>query len=243
MDNPYASSELFHFVGRSNPTNDAKNYEILSSVLTGGCVSHPPHENSWGKERYTSDVDGDLLTESLIMPDVTCYADIPLNSLGIHLKKYGKFGVSFPRNLLAKYGARPVTYIPLRRDDWASPYGVTMLRDVEAIFKGYKKHLRQSLRPVNESKKRTLKSEPKSADEAIEAVCDVFEKDFLAFLKPFNSHLRENDPDNYYMEREWRKFGNLKFEVNDVSRVVVGRDFVERLLRDFPQFSDRVVEV
>ena len=61
---------------------------------------------------------------------------------------------------------------------------------------------------------------------------------FLAFVKPFNATLALEDPENYYMEREWRRFGNLKLQQNCLRRVVVQPDFYETAKRDFPGFKD-----
>ena len=44
------------------------------------------------------------------------------------------------------------------------------------------------------------------------AIDDAFVQHFLAYIKPFNSELADNDPNNFYSEREWRKFGNLLFQ-------------------------------
>jgi len=108
----YVSNELFHFVGRKQPTDDQTNYKILREILRKQCVSHYPHKNGWGSISYTVDLEKSLFSEELIVPTVTCYADIPEKSLDTHIKKYGKFGLSFSKELLINYGARPVMYIP-----------------------------------------------------------------------------------------------------------------------------------
>jgi len=141
MNNPYTSQEFFHFVGRSDPAADCVNYETLKKVLTIGCISHKPHEDSWGQVGYTINWQRSVLDEELIVPTVTCYADIPCESLGIHVTKYGKFGLSLPRDLLIQYGARPVIYVPTRNDDWRSINGAALIRNVEAIYRGFKEHV------------------------------------------------------------------------------------------------------
>src|SRR4051812_5389252 len=108
MSSRYISNELFHFVGRSHPTDHETNYQILLKVLDSRCISHPPHNSDWGAHQITINWDKSIFTEELIVPSVTCFCDIPFETLGIHLKKYGMFGVSFDRSLLIKYGARPV---------------------------------------------------------------------------------------------------------------------------------------
>jgi hypothetical protein len=62
----------------------------------------------------------------------------------------------------------------------------------------------------------------------------------LAFVKPYDSTLEDSDPKYYYSEREWRKLGNLVFEVDDVIRVVVDEAFLERARDELPILSDRV---
>ena len=129
MDTPYTSDELFHFVGYRSPTDDEKNYQILVEILRVSCVSHPPHnpEPDWGAVTVKTNWNGllrygDDKDNGLIVPTVTCFGDIPASGLGIHIEKYGKFGVSFPRDYLIRYGARPVMYVPLRNDDWSGIY-------------------------------------------------------------------------------------------------------------------------
>src|SRR5256885_12523040 len=73
-----SNDELFHFVGRNDPTDHEANYQILLAVLNCGCVSHPPHTSDWGAHRITINWDKDIFSEELIVPTVTCYCDIPL---------------------------------------------------------------------------------------------------------------------------------------------------------------------
>ena len=61
-------------------------------------------------------------------------------------------------------------------------------------------------------------------------------QNFLAFIKPFDADLPDDHPESYYLEREWRKLGNLTFKPERVSRVVVARGFENRLKADAPDF-------
>jgi len=243
MHSPYTSNTFFHFVGHKHPNDHEANFEVLLKVLRIGCVSHPPHEESWGKVSHRICWESSLLEEKLIVPTVTCYADIPFDSLGVHIKKYGKFGVSFPRELLIRYGARPVIYIPLHKDDWGSPNGVTLLRDIEATYKGFYETLVSSSLSADKPARRSLGRKPQNISEAIHAVNSTLAKDFLAFIKPFNSHLEEDHPDNYYMEREWRKHGNLKFTPHDIENIVVAKDYSLRLEMELPQYKGKILEI
>jgi hypothetical protein len=71
----------------------------------------------------------------------------------------------------------------------------------------------------------------------------VFAKDFLAFIKPFDSHLTLDHPKNFYMEREWRKHGNLKFNPADVITVLVAKGYSSQLASDYSDYVGKVVEI
>jgi hypothetical protein len=48
----FISDALFHFVGRSRPTDHEANYEVLTKILRRGCISHAPHLDNWGATSY-----------------------------------------------------------------------------------------------------------------------------------------------------------------------------------------------
>lgn len=235
----FISDELFHFVGRGHPEDHERNYLVLRAVLSSGCISHPPHNNDWGATSFQINLSKSLVSEGLLVPTVTCYCDIPFKHLGIHLLKYGKFGLSLDKNLLIKYGARPVIYVPLRTDDWQSASGGrTWLRDVEAAYRGFRTHIRDKIGSA--TTRRALGAMPTSPEEASIALDSVLTKDLIAFLKPYDSLLPDSHPNYYYSEREWRKFGNQKFEPKDVRRIVVADTYVERLNDELPDYRGRV---
>ncbi len=243
MQTQYTSKVLYHFVGHSCANNDEHNFEVLKKILSTGCISHPPHDNNWGDVSHTVNWDKSLIQEELVVPTITCYADIPFESLGTHVSKYGKFGISIPKDIMIQYGARPVMYIPMRNDDWASINGCTLLTDLEAIYKGYHQLVSSKLPDNEKALDRSLGNIPDTESQAIKAMENAMVKDLLSFIKPFNSHLNENHRDNFYMEREWRKHGNMKFNPTDVDTIVVATGFMARLKQIFPQYADRVREI
>jgi Putative abortive phage resistance protein AbiGi, antitoxin len=242
VSNRYISNELFHFVGRSDPTNHEANYQVLLKVLDARCVSHPPHTHGHSAHRLVINWDKNVFSEKLVMADITCFCDIPLETLGIHMKKYGMFGVSFDRSLLIKNGARPVTYMPLQPSNpyagWGTIYCELMLHDVEQIWRGFREHVVDPI--AGNSRTRSLGAKPTSSNEAATAMDDVFTHHFMAFIKPFNSELPDDHPDNFYFEREWRKLGNLPFQPSEVLRVLVARDYAERLKDERPSYADKI---
>ncbi len=240
MKGDYTSLELFHFVGHQDPKNHKANYEILKNVLRSKCVTYSPSDLSWGPVEHKIDWNRSILDETLIVPTITCYADIPKNALDVHMKKYGFFGMSLDRQYLVSFHARPVTYIPIYSGDILGISGRTLIRDIESSVKGFYKYYLKTEEKNQEDYSRGLGSLPKDAKEFVSALKSTLLKDFIGFIKPFNSELNIDNPDNYYMEREWRKLGNIKFEEDVVHTVVILRDYEDDFLREFPQYKEKL---
>jgi len=236
----YTSEELFHFVGHKHPNDHDSNYETLKKILSEKCISHPPHTPGWGTAGYTYNPSGNLLKEGMLVPEVVCFSDIPCESLSIHLGKYGLFGVSLKRDHLIRYGTRPVMYVPYRNDDWGSIYGVTLFRDIEEIYRSFREHLKEKYGNLHEP--RLMGTLITTFESSLTAIDYMIGKDFLAFIKPFNSQLGETDLDNFYMEREWRRLGNVCFDKEHIGRIIVRKGYSERLRNEFPKYADMVEE-
>ena len=244
MVNRYVSEELFHFVGRSGPNKNECNWNVLEKVLNNGCVSHFPHNVDWGGKGLTADFKKSLANGELIEPQITCYCDVPFDSLRIHCEKYGRFGLSLHRKLLIKHGARPVTYVPMTHEDQEPSSGRQLLEEIQLHF--HKLHNHVAFDPeLNKIREQgtTRGQPPNNLNEAICAIDRILVKDVLAFIKPFDSTLPDNHRDNYYMEREWRKFGNMLFKPGDIIRVVVAKGYKQRVQAEFPDLADKVSEI
>lgn len=242
LNSNYTSDELFHFVGHSSPLDDDSNYQTLSNVLRERCISHPPHDLSGIEIKYTVDWRQRLETETLIIPDVTCFADIPIDALSIHTSKYGKFGLGLTKSLLIRYGTRPVMYFPTRHDDCLGATGTSMLREIESVIRGFNEFYVEPQESAEEWT-RIMGEIPRSPDDVVSALESILLREFLAFIKPYNSELTDGDPNNYYMEREWRKLGNMPFKLEQVTSVAVARNYQVRMESDFPQLKGRIVEI
>ncbi len=86
-------------------------------------------------------------------------------------------------------------------------------------------------------------SVPKSEKEAIQVFVDAMMRDVLSYIKPFGIDLSFEDPDNYYMEREWRMNLPLNFLIDDLSRIFVAKGFVDRVRADFPSYDGPIQEL
>jgi hypothetical protein len=66
--------------------------------------------------------------------------------------------------------------------------------------------------------------------------------DFLSwylfpYVKFFNPYLADDDPVNFYMEREWRVVGAVPFCLVDIERLLVPKEFAGRLRTDLSEYS------
>jgi hypothetical protein len=62
----------------------------------------------------------------------------------------------------------------------------------------------------------------------------------FSHLKFFDGSTADEDPANYYMEREWRVVGGLTFELADVYRVLLPPEFAPSLRHDVPGYEGQV---
>ena len=140
-----------------------------------------------------------------------------------------------------QFGARPVTYVPTRSDDAHSSRGggSALLSSLEASFRGLISQLADENVTGAGGTMNPTKT-PTTPTEAIEHLERTLALEVLAFVKPYDSLLDQADPRYYYSEREWRKFGNMRFDPTDVTRVVVRPEFVACARQDFPELSSRI---
>lgn len=129
-------------------------------------------------------------------------------------------------------------YFPYYQSDLPSAYGLSRLRDIEALFRGILMH------SANTSPQpRAMGSIPKSPEELLRHAESVLGRDFLGFFKPYDASLPETHPNCFYMEREWRRIGNMKFEPKDVGHIVVPARFVDSLRSEFPKYAHCVEDI
>ena len=111
-----------------------------------------------------------------------------------------------------------------------------MLSDIDAVFRAFH-HKVLNHRVKGRFPTRAVGAPPETPEATLSAIDSVLVQHFLAFIKAFDADLQDDDPENYYLEREWRKLGNLIFKPEDVSGVVVARGFEKRLQADAPSHA------
>jgi hypothetical protein len=62
----------------------------------------------------------------------------------------------------------------------------------------------------------------------------------FTFMKCFDAKRQFQDPENFYMEREWRLGANLNFDLSDVVRVFLPATYAERFRRDLPTYAGQI---
>jgi Putative abortive phage resistance protein AbiGi, antitoxin len=182
--------------------------------------------------------------------NVVCFCDIPVEDLAIHTAKYSRFGLAFLKDDLIPRGAGPVFYIDNRAP--VSPsLNALMKRPTsrEGIFDAGERVISGMLEGLkggpSDATGEGAESKRRYWDEW-NRLHDVFT--FLgyyvfAFLKPFDATTADSDPENYYMEREWRVIGSLHFELPDVFRVFLPQEYARRFRDEVPEYAGQLTFV
>lgn len=239
----YVSYEFHHFVGRHNLDENEAQYEVLKLVLESLKLLRSPFRDKEGGIVYVIDLEGSFLEENFIKPSIVCFCDIPAKDLSIHTSKYGHFGISFPRQFLIERGARPVIYFPHHKKDDFSIHGKQLLEDIEVNYRAFVRLVVDEMKNTAEPRSRSMKSSPKTKYDATIQIDDMLMRDIFFYVKPFDIELSEDDPKNYYMEREWRTPTNINFSLSDITRVFVAPGFKERLQNDIPEYKGSVTVI
>lgn len=246
-DQKYISSTLYHFVGRNADGKEAC-FEILRKVLDEQVLKFDP----LGKY---PDAVPTFLNETIEsfgeisnIPAV-CFCDIPFTELAIHTDKYSKYGLGFKKDALLPKGVRPIWYIPKG--------GYSAIATSESIESRFPKELKQLFETTSTVIRKlwedvpdsTIEKNQLSADPEVQRCLELLNSthffllaEIAWYFKFYDSSLSNEDPKNYYFEREWRKVnGNVDFEYDEIEEIVIPtKDYVPNLNDAYPNLSDRV---
>lgn len=213
----YVSSELTHFVGRSLENDEAR-YQLLIEIIRTGRI-RTRNGNGRGTMVFERRPNIPVSTNKSINPDMVCFCDIPVSDFEIHMKKYSQFGLSFSKAFLTSQGIRPVFYIPQTATSWKD--------NISDIFdQGVK-----DLMHLEDTKAISMR------------IAGFINFQILSYLKFYDPEKGEDDPDNYYMEREWRSLGSIDFVVNDISRIILPAPYIKRFFQDIPEYNSHILTV
>jgi hypothetical protein len=231
----YVSKELTHFVGRGRASPEEQ-YEVLVEILRSGWLTHPPH-NPCISGNLEINPEGRFTAGEMYNPQVVCFCDIPVDDLSIHTAKYSRFGLSFLKEFLIDRGANPVFYVSQNtmvfpkelhgRKTWAELYD-EWITDYASLMAEIQPRTRA---PDMSMFQRVMR---------FRRFLDFF---FLSYVKAFDARHTDEDPENFYMEREWRMLGNLRFDLGDVYRVLIPEGYAPRLGADVPGYAAQITNV
>ena len=151
---------------------------------------------------------------------MVCFCDIPVADLPFHSQKYSPFGIAFKKSFLVKQGAAPVIYVPKGSPLHGKPLG-TLLDEAGKEWEGL----------------RNVPPEKKAQMGPLDRLLDYF---LLSYLKPFDETKTEDDVENFYMEREWRTLNRVRFELDDVQRVIIPESYRRKLREKVPLYTGEV---
>lgn len=211
-------------------------------------------------------VNGPIEDNEFVAPEMVCFCDIPVSALELHARKYSRFGIGFKKDFLVRQGANPVMYVaktagtPLRLRSDCACHADFFVQDgddgilASSLERGaFLEKLKARTFELSESYKKALQREfleyRREKDDPVDlrrrllthvefttgSFCYLF-----GLLKTFDPALPDDDPNNYYMEREWRVIGQVNFDQSDVSTIVVPAEYMERLRSEMRDIQCRL---
>ena len=255
----YISKELVHFVGRS--MSEDQQFELLLKILNEGWITHPPH-NPNISGNLSVNTNAAISENEMYAPEITCFADIPIQDLSMHMQKYSSVGISLSKEFIAEAGGVPVHYIPKGakvkrpRNLDAGDFRKLMLEGgpekfVEELYEKvstaqyFDEMLKEYHDLLNIFRQQSKIIDPQPGVSGLFKRILELERflDFhvFSYFKFFDHTLPDDDPDNYYFEREWRVVGNVKFDLSDVKTVFFPSKYAERFRNGCPQFFGQVI--
>lgn len=256
----YVSKELTHFVGRALPT-DEERYALLLKILREGWLTHPPHDLTFSGNLSVKR-NAPVSSNEMYSPQVVCFCDIPVDDLSIHIEKYGPFGIAFSKAFLVERGANPVFYVAtasrihslitsdliaeITRDPRTFDHDKVRAALDQTIERGaaFDRAVPEWHRMVDllHSLLMQTRATPGVPAEAqrLHDLTLFMEFQIFSFIKFFDPGLDESHRENFYMEREWRVVGNVQFNLSDICRVLLPKEFGHILRADVPEYAGQV---
>jgi hypothetical protein len=239
----YVSHELTHFVGRGK--SEEEQYDLLvNKIIKAGWLMHPPY-NLKEKAGWVIKFDALMSKNELVNPRMICFCDIPVADLSIHMAKYSRFALSFHKAFLIEKGANPVHYIA--KNSITDGLSGRMIR--AELYDQKVPNLLRSLvmmmcdfapKPTDGTNKARVTSDTDPRCLQLSDINSFLQEEVFSLIKFFDDSKSEDDPENYYMEREWRVMGHVDFQIDDVYRVILPESFMKHFRKDLTDFNGQV---
>lgn len=266
------SKILWHFTGGpgwnadkdrqiGGPKEDSSAYDALFSILT----SYELRASS-----YRESVKGVLIRQlfdsvtdegkPLCVPQISrietesvvCVADIPIQHLGYHAMRYGKFAIGFKRDKLLNHGFNPVLYTHFSSS--VANNFVELVDDFEYVTKQFER--------LDELVMDIIKRQPRGyLDEAylyensiatrrgeVLGICAVLATELTNVKMRLIDHgcmvktFKEQEIDQILPEREWRLPKSFNFSREDIAMVVLPRNggWFDKFIESQPEFPRHI---
>jgi hypothetical protein len=247
----YVSTELTHFVGRGKARDEQ--YRLLLTILRSGELRSDPSRPPGSPGVSWTTLNSSFSEREMYHFPGVCFCDIPVADLSLHIGKYSAFGISFTKRFLVKRGASPVFYVAKdsdidpggnaeagMRQSSAAPYTRAVLfNEMTASFHKSAHTLLRLASTVTESdgpKARELAE----AGNSLAQLAPYIDEYVFSYCVPFDSTLDESDKRHFYMEREWRVRGDVRFTLTDVERVVLPREYGSSFRSELPAYEGQL---
>lgn len=256
-DQRYVSTELAHFIGRG--LEEEPQYQLFLKILNEGWITHPPH-NPNISGNLSVNTSSPISSNKMYSPEIVCFCDIPIADLSIHVAKYSPFGLSFSKDFIVQQGGCPVFYLPKQANvhtqkNISPEEQVRLLQGNEAnalyenIGKGqYFDRMTQEYHALISMFRSMIMQNSKSPGVPEEHKRLMELERFMSFhifsyIKFYDHSYADDHDDNYYLEREWRVIGNVKFGLNDIETVFMPKQYSQRFRADCPAFGSQLTFV
>lgn len=270
----YISNKLCHFVGRLLSDDVARMNLLIQIIRSGTLLANPKNPTEPPKVQSNNGYqEVDSLGEPFQSINCVCFCDIPDADLKIHTEKYSKLGLAFSKDFLSKAGARPVQYVPRAFNMLSNMVGCPISPDPSKYFIDINRFAINSLllldvMNIEDNRIIKLMLEEEKAKKAIEALAiqikvnlpELFNGVSLhaitytlmqhsvnsnAYVKLFDPTLAEDDPQNYYMEREWRSLNDVHFSLEDIVSVYLpNAEILQKMfIESCPELENKIIVI
>ncbi|MFZ0426802.1 MAG: abortive infection system antitoxin AbiGi family protein [Acidobacteriota bacterium] len=216
MEQRYASTELTHFTGSGQQGSEEKIFETLTQIVKSGRLTGRPDVDPTDKF-YKARLKMGIRNGNWYV----CFCDIPVADLALHAAKYSRFGLSFRKEFIIQQGGTPVFYMATSKPSLLNKISEELEWLAPESPEFYENATQDDVDDPDYQRRLALKW--------------IFRQRFLAYAKPFDPLLGDEQRENYYLEREWRLLGDLQFRLDQVERVFLPREYAR-------EFHKRVTE-
>ena len=253
----YVSSELAHFVGKG--LSEEQQYQLFVKILNEGWITHPPHNPNISGNLHVKTA-SPISSNEMYSPEIVCFCDIPIADLCIHIAKYSPFGLSFRKEFIIHQGGCPVFYLPKQSNvhtqkDLTQEKEMHLLQenDAEALYENigkgqYFDRMTQEYHALMRMFQELIMQNSQTPGVPKEHRRLMELERFISFhifsyIKFYDHSYADDHDDNYYLEREWRVIGNVKFDLGDIETVFMPKQFYKRFRTDCPAYESQLIFV